>query len=221
MAAPDVPSWRVPRVLAGVPVAWEAVPDRWLRRAEDGAEPEQPTRVQVVWSEWALHVRFTCVDRDAWGTLTHRDDPVYEEEAVEVFLAPGEVDPPAYAELEVSPAGVLFDAWIDNPEGRRATMRTAVEWDCSGVAWETGPGAPAGPDRQDWWAELAVPFAGLLAAGEGQVEVPRTWRVNFYRIERPRQPPEAGPEFTAWAPTLVSPADFHKPARFGLLVLEG
>ena len=66
-----------------------------------------------------------------------------------------------------------------------------------------------------------MPFAGLLAPGEEQGEVPRIWRANFYRIERPRQPPEAGPELTAWAPTLVSPADFHKPARFGLLVLEG
>lgn len=220
MNRPDVPVWRVPRVLAGVPIAWEAVPDRWLRRSEDGAEPEQPTRVQAAWSDWALHVRFTCVDRDAWGTFSLRDDPVYQEEAVEVFLAAGEADPAAYGEVEVSPAGVLFDAWIENPDAVRATLRARVEWDWPGIAWETGPAAPGGPGRQDWWAELALPWAGLPGGGvEGAV--PRAWRANFYRIERPREPAGGGTELTAWAPTLVSPADFHKPARFGLLVLEG
>ncbi len=221
-----LPAWRLPRVPAGVPIAWEAVADRWLRRAEDGAEPEQATRVQAAWSEWALHVRFTCADRDAWGTLTRRDAPLYEEEAVEVFLAACEADPLAYGEVEVSPAGVLFDAWIENPDGVRATMRPAVEWDWPGVAWETGPMAPGGlsgsaaaAGRQDWWAELALPWAGMPGGAAGSV--PRICRANFYRIERPRQPASAGPEFTAWSPTLVSPADFHKPARFGVLVLEG
>ena len=64
--------------------------------------------MRLAWDERALHVRFDCADRDAWGTYRERDDPLYEEEVVEVFLAPGEADPRRYVELEVSPAGVLF-----------------------------------------------------------------------------------------------------------------
>lgn len=213
-----VPTWRVPRVKAGVPIAWEAVPDRWLCRSQDGGEPEQATRVRVAWSEWALHVRFACADRDAWGTFTQRDDPLWQEEAVEVFLAPGEAAPRAYAELEVSPAGVLFDAWIENPDSLRATMRTRVEWDCPGVAWEVGRTGGAGGSRQDWWAELALPWAGLLAGDAAVEALPRAWRANFYRIERPR---DGEAELSAWSPTLVDPADFHQPGRFGVLQLEG
>ena len=48
-------------------------------------------------------------------------------------------------------------------------------------------------------------------------ELPDTWRANLYRIERPR---DAAPEYSCWSPTLTDPADFHKPARFGVLRLE-
>ena len=59
-----------------------------------------------------------------------------------------------------------------------------------------------------------IPWEGIT---EGISPLPLLWRANFYRIERP-----AGslPEFTAWSPTLVTPADFHKPARFGVLELR-
>jgi hypothetical protein len=212
------PVWRVPRLGAGAPL-WEEVPElseRGLVRSEDGAAPVQPTRVRLGWDERALHVRFDCADRDAWSTFTRRDEPLYQEEAVEVFLAPGAEDPRAYAELEVSPRGVLFDAWIDNPDSDRATLRADLGWDCPGVVWAAGRGQHA----EDWWAELTLPWPGLLAAAGWPPEpLPRLWRANLYRIDRPRDGSPS--EFTAWSPTLVAPADFHRPGRFGVLELAG
>jgi len=154
----------------------------------------------------ALYVRFDCDDSEPWGTMRQRDDPIYEEEVVEVFLAPGPADPPAYFEYEVSPLGVLFDARIENPHGRRSDMRIHTAWDCAGIRWAAGL-VPGG-----WWAALALPWAPML---EGAAMPPR-WRANFYRIDRPRAEP---PEYTAWSPTLADPADFHLPARFGVLEL--
>lgn len=177
----------------------------------DGSGPAlQRTRVRLCCDETAFHVRFDCEDRDAWGTWRRRDDPIYEEEAVEVFLAPGGEDPVRYFEFEVSPRGVLFDAVVDNPASRRAEMTVDASWDCAGLRWSAGAGA----GRQDWWAVLSIPWSGLLQGGES----PRLWRANFYRIERPRG---GEPEFSCWSPTLTSPADFHRPARFGLLELAG
>jgi cellulose/xylan binding protein with CBM9 domain len=177
----------------------------------DGSGPAaQPTAVRLAWDEAALHVRFECADRDAWGTFTRRDDPLYQEEAVEVFLAPGAADPARYFEFEVSPRGTLFDAVVDNPDANRATMRTDPAWDCPGLGWAAGPGAA----EEDWWATLAIPWRALLATPEAPL--PLFWRANFYRIERPR---DGAPEFSAWSPTLTAPADFHKPARFGRLSL--
>jgi hypothetical protein len=202
--------WKVHRVMDGW--CWDEIePLPLLVRAEDGTPAEQPTVVRVAWDETALHVRFDCADRHAWGTLERRDDPLWQEEAVEVFLAPGSDDPVDYLEFEVSPRGVLFDARIHNPTSLRADLRTDVGWDCPGIQWAAGS-LPT--ERQDWWAALSIPWKGILP--ESISERPPSWRANFYRIDRPEEGPA---ELSAWSPTLARPADFHKPARFGVLAL--
>jgi hypothetical protein len=194
----SIPRWTVPRRRP-----WEEVPPVSLVLADGSGAPEQATTVRLCWDGEALHVRFDCEDRDAWGTFQRRDAPLWQEEVVEVFLAPGEEDPVDYMEIEVSPLGVLFDARIHNPTGLRADMTADLSWDCPGIRWQVGRGA----ERQDWWAELSIPWESPS----------RIWRANFYRVERPR---DGVPEFTCWSPTLANPADFHKPARFGLLELD-
>jgi len=208
----DLPRWRAPRVAGDW--SWDAIPPLPpLVCCEDGAPAEQATVVRVAWDDAALHVRFECVDRHAWGTFTRRDDPLWQEEAVEVFLAPGEADPVDYLEFEVSPRGVLFDARIHNPTSLRADLRADVTWDCPGIRWQAG----AGTARQDWWAVLALPWNGLDDSLESP---PPVWRINFYRIDRPGiDPADGAAEFSAWSPTRVRLPDFHQPARFGVLEL--
>ncbi|HXO19867.1 MAG TPA: carbohydrate-binding family 9-like protein, partial [Thermoanaerobaculia bacterium] len=205
---PPLPAGAEPRgPLARLP--WpEIAPLPSLVLADSGGAPTQPTRVRLAWHETALHVRFDCADRDAWSTFTRRDDPLYREEVVEVFLAPGAADPALYYEIEVSPQGVLFDARVENPHSRRDTLRADTAWDCPGLRWGVGAAGPA----EDWWAALAIPWAAIVPDG-----VPALWRANFYRIERPRD--GSAPEFSAWSPTLASPPDFHRPSRFGRLSL--
>lgn len=203
MPALPLPRWTVPRRRSRE-CAWGEIAPASLTLADGSGAPEQATAVRLCWDDEALHVRFDCEDRDAWGTFRHRDDPLWQEEAVEVFLAPGEEDPVRYLEIEVSPLGVLFDARIHNPTGLRADLTADLSWDCPGLRWQAG----RGPQRQDWWAELSIPL--------GTANPARLWRANFYRVERPR---DGAPEFTCWSPTLATPADFHRPARFGLLEL--
>jgi hypothetical protein len=204
MEAMLIPRWTVPRRRSR---SWDGVPPLPPLTLVDGSgAPVQATVVRLAWDEEALHVRFDCEDRDAWGTYRKRDEPLWQEEVVEVFLAPGEEDPVHYAEFEVSPLGVVFDAWIHNPTSMRKDMTADVAWDCPGLRWEAG----RGDRREDWWAELSIPWQGITE------DPPRIWRANFYRVERPR---DGEAEFTAWSPTLTRPADFHKPARFGVLHL--
>jgi hypothetical protein len=153
-----------------------------------------------------LHVLFECEDRDVWATHARRDAPLWEEEAVEVFLAPGARDPDRYVEIEISPAGVLFDALVSNPDARRATMRVDTSWTAAGLVGRT-----CRHGRASWSAELSIPWRSLGELGEAG----GAWRANFYRIERPHG--EAA-EYSAWSPTGADPPDFHKPARFGHLV---
>lgn len=191
----DRPVLRTPGPLAPFILADGSTPARWQ------------TRVDVGWDDERVHFRFECEDEDAWGTHRERDAPLWEEEVVEVFLAPGEADPTDYFEFEVSPGGVLFDARIANPTSRRADLRADIAWNCPGIAWRVGRGRA----RQDWWAELSLPWRSLVAEGP----LPAAWRLNLYRIERPRG---GEPEFSCWSPTFTDPPDFHQPAHFGLLM---
>lgn len=187
--------------------SWQAVSAFPPFTLADGSVPaRQQTALRVCYDADALYARFDCDDRDIWGTLTQRDDPIYDEEVVEIFLAAGEDTPTEYAEIEVSPNGVLFDAWVRNPSGDRAQMTVDTAWDWPGICWH----AERIDSENRWWAVLVLPWAGIAPTGP----LPKIWRANFYRIERPR---DSAPEFSCWSPTLTEPADFHRPARFGQL----
>ncbi len=139
--------------------------------------------------------------------MTDRDDPLYEEEVVEVFLSPGAEPATRYFEFEVSPNGVLWDGYVDSPNLSRQSMMSHAEWNCEGIEW----GAERDDAKGIWTAFLRLPLE-VLAEGE----VPDVWRINLYRIDRS---PNEGDEFQAWSPTLKNPADFHVPERFGFLRL--
>ena len=212
---PDLPRFLLPGAPAGFSIGatletlpWHLLPALPLVLAEDGGVPVQPTELRLAASAERLWVRFDCRDDEPWSTFTQRDEPLWQEEVVEVFLAAGERVPRRYVELEINPGGALFDAWVDNPTGDRARMTVDTGWDCPGLAWE------AGEVRDGWWAALSIPWRSVL--GGPTVEVPRLWRANFYRIDRPSGAP---PEHSAWSPTLADPADFHRPGRFGVLEL--
>lgn len=166
----------------------------------------------------ALFVRFDCRDPEARASLTARDAPLWQEDAVEVFLAPGVADPETYFEIEVNPLGALFDARVANPGGDRSALAVDTEWNWPGILWRSGRLAA----REDWWAAIALPWSGL-----GLAAPPRSLRANFYRIDRlasaarnatDHQTDEEC-EFSAWSPTFFRPPDFHRPKFFGHLTL--
>ena len=176
--------------------------------ADGSGEAIQQTVTRVCYNQQALFVRFDCVDRDIWGTGTKRDDPIYDEEVVEVFIGPGAATPVDYYEFEVSPNGVMLDLTVHNPDSSRATIKLDATWDCPDLQWF----AERDDANQRWWAVMVLPWASIGAPAE----LPKIWRANFYRIERPR---DSEPEYSCWSPTMTEPADYHKPGYFGVLEL--
>jgi len=183
-----------------------------LSRAEDGGAPALATRVELLDDGENLDVRFDCDDPEPWSTLTARDAPLWQEEVVELFVAPGAETPRRYVELELNPAGALFDAVVDSPRGDRNGMHVDLDWSCAGLETKV----LSRPDGSGWSARFVVPWRAL--AGHADLARATTWRANFFRIDRPRDAPA---EFSAWSPTGVRPADFHRPARFGILERVG
>lgn len=208
-----VPSYTVPQRPAGWHPAdfrtwpWHELPQLTeLQRADGSGAPTWPTQVHICADATALYTRFHCHDPHIWANQTERDAPIYTEEVVEVFIAPGADTPTLYYEFELSPNGVLLDLRVVSPNGNRKGIALSAEWDCAQVEWHADRN-----DAEDWWRGfLVLPWQSVCELPE----LPPVWRANFYRIERPAQ---AKPEFTAWSPTYTTPADYHRPAHFGIL----
>ncbi len=183
-----------------------------LRSATDGAPPRLATAVVACFDNDFLTVLFSGADDLVVATHLAHDAPLYEEDVVEVFLAPREIS--EYFEIEVSPRGTAFDARIESPDGIRATMKADRSWSCEGLfAAVRRRRESSGVSTID--TLLRVPFTSL------GVKMPRSgerWRANFFRIDRH---PKLGDEYSAWHPTLKRPADFHVTAAFGTLRFEG
>ncbi len=183
-----------------------------LKRAADGAPPRLATTLAAYYDTSKLTLVFSGADDHVVATQYAHDAPLWEEDVVEAFLAPR--DPAEYFEIEISPVGTSCDARIDSPDGIRETMRADFSWDCAGlfagVRQQSESGGGMSLD-----VVMQIPFASLGA------EMPKsgdTWRANFFRIDRHDR---SGDEYTAWQPTLRTPADFHVAAAFGTLRFEG
>ncbi len=168
----------------------------------------QQTFVDLSWDREALLVSFDVEDDDPWATLLDPCGPLWEEEVVEVFLAPGVATPTRYVEIEVNPLGTWFSGWVECPHGDRRELRLDRSSPWLGARVEVRR------DQSGWGAELYLPWRGI-----GVGVPPAIWRANFTRIDRPRS--GAAGEFGCWSSTLTEPADFHRPARFGMMALDG
>ena len=174
-----------------------------LLRSTNAGTPRQKTTVIVYADTKNLYVLFRAEDDEVIATYMDHDAPIYEEDVVEVFLAPDK--PTTYYELEVNPIGTTLDAKIESPKGVRASMRADLAWTCKDLfaAIRRVPGMTE--------TILRIPFASIDGARKNE------WRANFFRIDRSRT---HGDEFSAWQPTLKNPADFHVVAAFGRLRFE-
>ena len=191
-------------------------PFRNIRKLDD----PQPSRTDaaLLWDSTNLYVAFVCRDELAWGTMYKRDEFLWNQEVVEVFLDP-DGDGKNYPELEVSPHNVVVDLLIPGPPTGGTDPSIAARWDIEGLETAVQKHAAG------WVVEMAIPWAALRGGGvEGAPAIGDRWRVGLYRIERPggaarakEEMPEleAKDEYLAWAPTEKS---FHEPDKFGEVV---
>jgi hypothetical protein len=171
----------------------------FLRENLSGRPPQWGTEVRLGWSGDFLHGLYQCQDPNPWATKTTRDDALWEEEVVEIFLDPFG-DSLCYFEIEINPLNTVTDLII-----RRTWtgLRKDFNWKCEGLVTACGTLA------YGWVAAFQIPFASL---GDCHPSRSSVWRVNFSRIDRPKDQPL---ELSAWSPTLVR--SFHVPRRFGVL----
>lgn len=188
--------------------AWAAAAPLPLRPWKTGEVVTGATTVRFVWDDDALLVGFDVDDDDPFSPYTTRDDPLYESEALEVFIdADGDRD--VYVELQASPTNVHFDAAFAG--GARKGMD--VGWNAPFV---TATSSRPGGYTQEW----RIPVAALKDIPAGEPKEGANWRVNVFRLERRRQHDRQGERVTATEASALSPperGDFHALDRFTLL----
>lgn len=198
---------------------WEKAPRAGPFINYDGhGVPSNKTFARLLWDEEALYILFECEDRDIWTSFTKRDDPIYNEEAVEIFL---DVDGDTtlagtgnYQELQAAPNDVHFDAsFTGRRKGMNAGWNSAYETRASLRGTFNNPGDV----DEGWNSEWRIPWEDMTD-NNGAVQAGKRLKFNLFRLDKPRQNGRiVGNEASAWSSPLSG--DFHNIARFGTLIL--
>jgi alpha-galactosidase len=167
-------------------------------------DPTRETTVRVLWSRQTLYLRFECRYRELFlfsdSDPNGRRDHLWDRDVAEVFLQPDPARERSYKEFEVSPNGMWID--LDIFPGGMADLKSGLQR--SVVLDEKS---------HKWSAELAIPISALTA----HFDPAAIWRVNFYRVEGPKEPRA----YLAWQPTHTEQPNFHVPRAFGRLRFAG
>jgi len=154
-----------------------------------------------------LYVSFINYDQNISTTYTKRDEHLWKDEVVEVFIDTDE-GLSTYIEIEISPKNIQFDSYIvdtldidliETPKYNIAGLKSAVL--VNGTV----------NNNQDtdisWTVEIAIPLEEIGATNKNE------FSINFYRVDGDNK----GPGSYAWSPTF---GKFHSPSRFGKIYFK-
>ncbi len=179
------------------------------------------TEFRALWTREALVVRFDCDDDEPWWTLTKRDDHLWNEEVVEVFLDPARAGR-SYAEVEINPANVVCNLRVATPWPE---LSSDTGWDWPGLQSRVTR-RTAGQGRCRWTAIASMPFEGARGLSDDAARrippsVGDRWHFNVFRIKRPggSSAPERNAVYAAWS--VPDGPSFHAVDRFRDLIFRG
>ncbi|REE68020.1 carbohydrate binding protein with CBM9 domain [Paenibacillus taihuensis] len=176
----------------------------WVQLSDtvSGEASAERTRVRCGWTAEALLIQFLCEDTHIVSDYTQKDEPLYNQDVVEVFIDERCIGT-GYIELEVSPHNVVFDARIGNEDNRAVNID--LGWNIEGLQTSVNR-----IESGELLYEIRIPAAGNF---ETKLEEGIRWKVNFYRID---ESVEGVREYQAWQPTGA--VQFHMPGKFGTLL---
>jgi uncharacterized protein (DUF362 family) len=206
------PTVRAPKLTGAALAIDGAVDAAWARAAPvtfdtdwSGARTDTTTRARFFWSSEALYALFELENAglfvDASRPVKTERDKLYEEDCVEIFLAPDPANRQRYAEIEVGPLGHFFDLLVDR--GKKT----------SDVGWSSRPEirTRVDPEAKRVTLEVALRAPEITSALRPGARLP----LGLYRMEG-----KAPRTYLAWSPTRTPKPSFHVPEAFGWLVLE-
>lgn len=201
--------------------AWSNAP--WTADFGDieGADRPAPplrTRAKLACDATHLYIAAELSEPHVWAVSHQRDEPLFREDAFEVFLDPGG-DGKDYTELQIAADNTVCDLRMNKPYS--VGGRGDVAWNIEGLKSAVHvDGTLNDPRDRDsgWTIELAIPWSTLADRPPRAGEV---WRVNLARVEHEtrivggayKKVKGARGQFTTWSPQGA--VNMHIPQRWG------
>lgn len=218
---PPVPSYNVKAINQPITVdgklsekIWRsATPITLMFPWEEQTGIKQRTTVKLLRDEKYLYVGYECVDNDITATHENRDDPVYKDDCVEIFLKPSEKND-HYIGLEMNARGVLFDYYYAFPEKNDYSLNL------EGVQLKTllrGTMNKGDDQDQGWSLELAIPWQSLNKLAEQNPPTKTKWRAQINRWDGTEA---KGRRLSMWCHSGLKKSNPHNPERFGYLMFQ-
>ena len=192
--------------------AWETAEEaQFVNR--DGSIPEQKTTFKWLWDDAYLYGAFHVEDNDIWATMTARDDSLWVEEVIELFID-ADSAPKTYAEFEINPLNTVLDLYILNKYNNRKDLKQLWKWDCIGL--KNAVKVVGTVDNRDdidqyWDLEIAIPFDQIYTAPNVPPVAGDRWKIDFCRADRGKKRSVS---------TFWSPPAFHNPLSYGIFIFE-
>lgn len=215
---PPVASYEVRRATGRIIIdgrldeeAWQAADGpAYLDVTWDSPLPMQRTQARLLWDDEYLYVGYIVEDSDITAQFLNRDDPTYQDDAVEIFINPRPEQTAMYFGLEMNARAVLYDylAYDARFFMKRFNMdgvRIAVHID--------GTLNVRGDVDNGWSLEVAIPWINFEEVARRPTNG-TVWTANLNRWDGV-QPAR---RMSIWSDPLVQRTQPHVPARFGRLI---
>lgn len=172
-----------------------------------GTEADPPgfyLEASALWDDEALYVCLVSDPSPVPVTMRERDQDLFNECAVEVFLRAGS----GYYEIEVNPLGAVLDLYF--PKEEETDWPAMAKFDVPGLVWTVG--AVDGNGR--WCAQLAIPWDGVPEVSRARHDDMSCIFANFTRSQKL---PDGRYHLTTWGPAQNA---FCELANMGCVVLS-
>ena len=216
---PPIPRYEVKRVATPLTIdgqlddkAWAAaspaVTLQFLWESQTGAK--QKTFVRILWDDQNIYLGYECEDSDITAQFQKRDDPTYQDDAVEVFINPRPSQDGLYFGFEMNVRGILYD--YANHGGRTLVK----QYNADGVRIATfirGTMNERGDKDQGWSLEVAIPWSNFDSLSRPP-QAGAVWKANLNRWDGV----EPNRRMSIWSDPQQQTPWPHIPQRFGELV---
>jgi len=172
---------------------------------------KQITRARLLWDDTNLYVAYECEDTDIYAQYLERDDWVYRDDTVEIFLnvVPSQID--AYYGLEMNVRGVFMDYLCTSSQYYHKPYQFQGVRICSHI---DGTLNMRGDTDTGWSLEAAIPWANFSTMSRKGPEVGTVYTANLTRWDGV----DPDRRLSVWSDSQLDWPHPHAPEHFGELI---